>query len=152
MLNFYFHSGDGRVTEHPFLTVMHTIWVREHNRIANILYNSNPVLSDETIFQQARKIVIAELQHIIYSEYLPTIIGIISFFVIFRLIEIARYNCACEHNRFLASICSLQWNIWAHLQCITQSGNFHWIFHCCFTNGPFSSQELHEVDLILSTK
>jgi len=69
-------TGDSRVVEHPFLTVIHTIWVREHNRIANILYNQNPVLSDETIFQQARKIVIAELQHIIYSEYLPTIIGI----------------------------------------------------------------------------
>ena len=85
-------TGDSRVTEHPFLTVIHTIWVREHNRIATMLYNSNPVLSDEAIFQQARKIVIAELQHIIYSEYLPTIIGIITFIAVFRLIDITRYN------------------------------------------------------------
>ncbi len=149
MLNFYFHSGDGRVTEHPFLTVMHTIWVREHNRIANILYNSNPVLSDETIFQQARKIVIAEFQHIVYTEYLPTIIGIIKFIIAFRFIEITIY-CACLIHRFYTGNCSLRRNLWTYFQCFAQSGYFHWIFHCCPTYGPFPNKEFHEVDL--STK
>ena len=54
---------------------MHTIWVREHNRIARKLSNLNPTWSDESIFQEARRIVIAEMQHITYQEFLPSLLG-----------------------------------------------------------------------------
>lgn len=55
---------------------MHTIWVREHNRVANELFKLyGASQSDEFYFQQARKIVISEMQHIIYNEYLPALIG-----------------------------------------------------------------------------
>ena len=36
---------------------------------------TNPNLSDEEIFQKARRWVIAELQNIVYKEFLPTILG-----------------------------------------------------------------------------
>ncbi|KAF3430719.1 hypothetical protein E2986_12643 [Frieseomelitta varia] len=70
-----YDSGDYRVNTHPQLAVMHTIWHREHNRIANKLAELNPNWSDETLYQEARRIVIAEIQHITYKEWLPILLG-----------------------------------------------------------------------------
>ncbi|XP_031834130.1 salivary peroxidase/catechol oxidase isoform X3 [Nomia melanderi] len=70
-----YDSGDHRVNTHPQLAVMHTIWHREHNRIAEKLAELNPYWSDETLFQEARRIVIAEIQHITYKEWLPILLG-----------------------------------------------------------------------------
>lgn len=56
---------------------MHTLWVREHNRIATGLAAQFPGNTDEFYFQQTRLLVIAELQHITYTEYLPVLIGIL---------------------------------------------------------------------------
>lgn len=68
-------TGDHRVNTHPQLAVMHTIWHREHNRIANKLAQLNSHWSDETLFQEARRVVIAEIQHITYNDWLPILLG-----------------------------------------------------------------------------
>lgn len=70
-----FLTGDVRANEQLALTSMHTLWLREHNRIANILSDLNPTWNGELIFQEARKIVGAELQHITYNHWLPHILG-----------------------------------------------------------------------------
>ena len=67
--------GDIRADEQPCLASIHTLFVRLHNRIADGLKNANPGWSDETIFQEAKKIVSAILQHITYNEFLPALIG-----------------------------------------------------------------------------
>merc|ERR1719399_1256799 len=68
-------AGDGRAPEQPTLTVMHTIFLRLHNRFAQWLTSLNPQWEDETTYQEARKITIATLQHITMVEYLPALFG-----------------------------------------------------------------------------
>lgn len=70
-----FLSGDVRANEQAGLTAMHTLFMREHNRLADKIAAINPLFSGEEIYQQARKIVGAELQQITYYEFLPALLG-----------------------------------------------------------------------------
>jgi hypothetical protein len=63
-------AGDVRANENIALTAIHTLFAREHNRIVGEL---PAVLSPETRFQIARRVVGAELQFITYNEFLPAL-------------------------------------------------------------------------------
>ncbi|KAF8771497.1 Chorion peroxidase like protein [Argiope bruennichi] len=70
-----FKGGDPRLNQHASLTGVLTIFLREHNRIATILKQMNPHWEEEKLFQETRKIVIAEFQCIIFKDYLPILVG-----------------------------------------------------------------------------
>ena len=71
-----FSLGDDRVNEQPFLIVQHTIWTREHNRVAAELQTLHPEWDDERLYQEARKIIIAEVSHIAFNAWRLWIVGI----------------------------------------------------------------------------
>lgn len=70
-----FVAGDGRVNENVALTAMHTLFVREHNRLCDEFAAAYPTLNDEELYQKARNYVAALIQVITYNEYLPALLG-----------------------------------------------------------------------------
>lgn len=70
-----FVAGDVRVNEQVGLTVMHTLFMREHNRLAMRIMINDPGLSNEEVFQQARRLVVGKLQKITYEDWLPVLLG-----------------------------------------------------------------------------
>lgn len=67
-----FEAGDERNTEHSILASLHTLWMREHNRLCDEMPAS---FTEDQKFWKARQVVIAKLQHITYTEWLPAIFG-----------------------------------------------------------------------------
>jgi len=70
-----FLAGDVRANEQAALTALHTLFVREHNRLAVELEANNPTWDDERIYQEAKLIVEGELQWITFNEFLPILLG-----------------------------------------------------------------------------
>ncbi|MEL7535145.1 MAG: peroxidase family protein, partial [Bacteroidota bacterium] len=65
-------AGDVRVGEQVGLTTLHTLFVREHNRICDELIAAG-LTDDDAIYQEARKKVVALIQKITYQEFLPAL-------------------------------------------------------------------------------
>jgi hypothetical protein len=70
-----FAAGDVRANENAELTALQTLFVRNHNLIASELQKEHPTWTDEQLYQEARKINIAEYQNIVYTQYLPDLLG-----------------------------------------------------------------------------
>ena len=68
-------AGDIRANEHIALVIMHTIWLREHNRIVAELARLDSTLTDEELYQTARKIIGGVMQKIVFEDYLPEVLG-----------------------------------------------------------------------------
>ena len=64
-------AGDVRANVNPVLLAIQSLFVREHNRLAEEIYREHPSWSDEDIFQEARKWNVAIMQSICYYEYIP---------------------------------------------------------------------------------
>jgi hypothetical protein len=68
-------AGDLRAGENASLAILHTLFMREHNRLVDELTIEHPAWSQEELYQRARKIVGAELQSVTYNEFLPALLG-----------------------------------------------------------------------------
>lgn len=67
--------GDGRASEQPGLTAIHTIFLREHNRLVEGLRGVNPHWDADLLFEHARRILAATFSQIIYNEFLPRLLS-----------------------------------------------------------------------------
>jgi peroxidase len=70
-----FVTGDTRGNENVELTVLQTLFLDNHNRLAAELQKENPSWSDQQLFDTAREINIAQYQSIIYNEWIPAVLG-----------------------------------------------------------------------------
>ena len=70
-----FVAGDVRAAENPDLTSLQILFVREHNYQVDKLLKAHPDWTGDHIYEQAKAIVTAEIQHITYSEFLPHLLG-----------------------------------------------------------------------------
>jgi peroxidase len=70
-----FVTGDPRVMENPELVAVTTLFMREHNRWVARLKARNPSWTGDQLYNMARAITTAEYQNIIYTEYLPLLVG-----------------------------------------------------------------------------
>ncbi|KAI2800768.1 hypothetical protein BLOT_012340 [Blomia tropicalis] len=71
-----YHTGDGiRGNQQPGINALHIVLRRRHNQHAKALAIINPHWDDEILFQEARRILIAETTKIHFSEYMPSILG-----------------------------------------------------------------------------
>ena len=70
-----FVTGDTRGNENLELTALQSLFLDNHNRLAAELQKENPTWTDQQLFDEARKLNIAEYQSIIYNEWIPAVLG-----------------------------------------------------------------------------
>ncbi|XP_031688693.1 eosinophil peroxidase [Oncorhynchus kisutch] len=70
-----FQAGDSRANEHLGMIALHTLFLREHNRLVSELHLLNPHWSPDTLYQEARKIMGAIHQILTWEHYLPRVLG-----------------------------------------------------------------------------
>ncbi|KAM8891747.1 eosinophil peroxidase isoform 2-T2 [Spinachia spinachia] len=70
-----FQAGDSRANEHLGMIALHTLFLREHNRLVKELHLINPRWSPDTLYQEARKIMGAVHQILTWEHYLPRVLG-----------------------------------------------------------------------------
>jgi peroxidase len=70
-----FVGGDVRAAENPDLTSLDVLFVREHNYWVGQLRAEDPNLTGDQLYSMARAITTAEYQNIVYTEFLPQLLG-----------------------------------------------------------------------------
>lgn len=69
----HFVAGDVRANEQPILAALHTLFVREHNRLCDEFATAHPTWTDEQLYQHARRMNVGFIQAITFEEWLPAL-------------------------------------------------------------------------------
>ena len=75
IINGRFVAGDLRVDENPEISMVTMLFMREHNYWVAELKRQHPYWTGNQFYEMAKAITTAEYQNIIYTEYLPLLIG-----------------------------------------------------------------------------
>jgi peroxidase len=75
VVNDTFVTGDPRVMENPELVAVTTLFMREHNFWVATLHRQNPFWTGDQLYNMAKAINTAEYENIVYTEYLPLLLG-----------------------------------------------------------------------------
>jgi peroxidase len=75
IINGRFVAGDPRVDENPEISMVTMLFMREHNYWVAELKRQHPYWTGNQFYEMAKAITTAEYQNIIYTEYLPLLIG-----------------------------------------------------------------------------
>lgn len=67
--------GEDRFGLLPGLTMYATLWLREHNRVCDVLKAEHPTWDDEQLYQTARLIIIGEIIRIVIEDYVQHLSG-----------------------------------------------------------------------------
>uniref|UniRef100_A0A3Q3QEA6 NAD(P)H oxidase (H2O2-forming) n=2 Tax=Monopterus albus TaxID=43700 RepID=A0A3Q3QEA6_MONAL len=70
-----YELGNAWANENIFTAAEGIIWFRYHNYLASKLHQEHPEWSDEELFQNARKTIVATFQNIALYEWLPGYLG-----------------------------------------------------------------------------
>uniref|UniRef100_A0AAV2L6E6 NAD(P)H oxidase (H2O2-forming) n=1 Tax=Knipowitschia caucasica TaxID=637954 RepID=A0AAV2L6E6_KNICA len=70
-----YELGNAWANENMFTAAEGIIWFRFHNYVASRLQEEHPEWSDERLFQNARKTIVATFQNIVVYEWLPAYLG-----------------------------------------------------------------------------
>lgn len=62
-------------TDNRALGMMYAAILGEHNRVAEKLADANQHWDDSKLFLEARRLVVAQIQHVTLNEYVPSILG-----------------------------------------------------------------------------
>lgn len=70
-----YFSGDDDSIQNPLIAIFHSLFIRNHNHIADKLGSLNRHWDEEKLFYETRKINIALYQKFIYEEWLDLFLG-----------------------------------------------------------------------------
>jgi len=68
-------AGDTRCAENVMLTSFHTAFARLHNVLAEGLEKHMPTENMDHVFMEARQVNIAIMNHLVFNEFLPAVLG-----------------------------------------------------------------------------
>ncbi|XP_025198953.1 peroxidase-like [Melanaphis sacchari] len=74
-VTYCFDRGDPRNNQHFGLILYEETFLRFHNLVADLLHKLNPDWSDEILYQESRRFIIALEEIIVYRDYLPILLG-----------------------------------------------------------------------------